>query len=65
MDHLHIRLPPELKRKLKVHCRDQNIAVTSAIIIMIARELHEHSLIPSETDIGQPGASYLGFMLQQ
>lgn len=65
MDHLHIRLPSDLKKKLREHCRSQNVAITSAIIIMIVRELHEHSLTSGEVVGCREGASSLGFVLRQ
>lgn len=65
MDHLHIRLPEGLKLELKRHCRDRNIAVTSAIIMMIVKELRERNLaIEGMTDNHDVGSS-LGFVLRQ
>ena len=65
MDHLHIRLPKELKLKLKTHCRDQNVAVTSAIIMMIVRELRERSLATEATADDHGDGPSLGFVLRQ
>lgn len=65
MEHLHIRLPLELKSHLKKHCRDQNIAVTSAIITMIVRELRERSLTLSDGVADDSDAAFLGFILRQ
>ena len=48
---------------LKQHCRDENIAVTSAVIIMIVRELQERTLTLNEVD--QSETTSLGFVLRQ
>lgn len=65
MDHLHIRLPAELKDELKRHCRDQNIAVTSAIIMMIVKELREHTMTKQAMAEGNLQTASLGFVLRQ
>lgn len=65
MDHLHIRLPVDLKFELKRHCRDQNVAVTSAIIMMIVRELRERSLATEATTDNNGDVPSLGFVLRQ
>ncbi|MBK4216632.1 hypothetical protein JJJ17_11900 [Paracoccus caeni] len=64
MDDLHIRLPEGLKRQLKKHCRDANISVTSAIIIMITNELREQKLSPLDSSIGDDD-QFVGFLLRQ
>lgn len=65
MDHLHIRLPADLKLELKRHCRDRNIAVTSAIIMMIVRELRERDAAISGTTASHGVVPSLGFVLRQ
>ena len=65
MEDLHIRLPKGLKTKLKKHCRDQNIAVTSAVIFMITRELRERSLATDGEEFDQDSTPSLGFILRQ
>lgn len=65
MDHLHIRLPADLKADLKRHCRAQNVAVTSAIIMMIFRELREHSLTLDGAAENHGESASLGFVLRQ
>lgn len=65
MDHLHIRLPRELKFELKKHCRDRNVAVTSAIIMMIVKELRERSLAIEATTDNHGDVPSLGFVLRQ
>ena len=65
MDHLHIRLPENLKFELKKHCRDQNIAVTSAIIMMIVKELRERSLATEATAEDHGDSPSPGFVLRQ
>lgn len=64
MDDLHIRLPEELKRQLKRHCRNANLSVTSAIIIMITNELRDPKLSPSGGDMNA-GSEFVGFLLRQ
>ena len=64
MDDLHIRLPADLKHELKRYCREQNIAVTSAIIMMIVRELQEGNLT-YQGSIENAEVQPLGFILQQ
>lgn len=65
MDHLHIRLPAGLKADLKRHCRDQNIAVTSAVIMMIVKELQQRNSTLNGATESIGSASSLGFVLQQ
>ena len=64
MEDLHIRLPKELKQHLKKHCREANISVTSAIIIMINSELRDRKLSPPGSLVGDEDA-FVGFMLRQ
>lgn len=64
MDDLHIRLPEELKRQLKRHCRDANISVTSAIIIMITNEIRDCRLSLSDAESNDENA-FVGFLLRQ
>lgn len=64
MDDLHIRLPEELKRKLKRHCRDANLSVTSAIIIMITNELRDRRLSSLDSDVNDED-QFVGFLLRQ
>lgn len=64
MDDLHIRLPEELKRRLKRHCRDANLSVTSAIIMMITNELHDRKLSPPGSDMRDKD-EFVGFLLRQ
>ena len=64
MDDLHIRLPEELKRQLKRHCRDANISVTSAIIMMITNELHDRRLSPPDNQMKDED-EFVGFLLRQ
>lgn len=65
MDHLHIRLPTGLKKQLKKHCRDQNISVTSALIIMINKELRDGSLTNASATHDLDEGHALGFVLRQ
>lgn len=65
MDHLHIRLPANLKSDLKRHCREQNIAITSAVIMMIIREMRERSLTLDRATDDHGEAPSLGFVLRQ
>lgn len=65
MDHLHIRLPEDLKCELKRHCRQQNVAVTSAIIMMIVKELRERNLATEGTTDSHGDGPSLGFILRQ
>ncbi len=65
MDHLHIRLPKDLKSELKRHCRDKNVAVTSAIIIMISKELRERNLVTGAATDNNGDAPSLGFVFRQ
>ena len=60
-----LNLSSDLKKKLREHCRAQNVAITSAIIIMIVRELHEHSLTSGEVVGCREGVPSLGFVLRQ
>lgn len=64
MDDLHIRLPEELKRQLKKHCRDANISVTSAIIIMITNEIRDCRLSLTDADSNEDD-QFVGFLLRQ
>lgn len=64
MDDLHIRLPEELKRQLKRHCRDANISVTSAIIIMITNEIRECRLSLSDGESTEED-EFVSFLLRQ
>lgn len=64
MDDLHIRLPKELKRQLKRHCRDANLSVTSAIIIMITNELHDRRLALPDSHMDDED-EFVGFLLRQ
>lgn len=64
MDDLHIRLPEELKRKLKKHCRDANISVTSAIIMMITSELRDRKLSLPDSDMDGED-NFVGFLFRQ
>lgn len=64
MDDLHIRLPEELKRQLKRHCRDANLSVTSAIIMMITNELHHRRLSPPDNHMNDE-EEFVGFLLRQ
>lgn len=64
MDDLHIRLPEGLKRQLKKHCRDANISVTSAIIMMITSELRDRKLSPPDNDMDDED-KFVGFLLRQ
>lgn len=65
MDHLHIRLPTGLKKQLKKYCRDQNISVTSALIIMINKELRDRSLTNASATHEPDEGHALGFVLRQ
>lgn len=65
MEHLHIRLPGTLKKQLKNHCRDQNLSVTSAVIVMITKELRERSLTASSETGTADEDRMLGFVLRQ
>lgn len=64
MDDLHVRLPERLKNRLKTHCRNANISVTSAIIMMITNELREGRLAPVASDADDEG-DFVGFFLRQ
>ncbi|WP_347918397.1 hypothetical protein [Paracoccus marcusii] len=64
MDDLHIRLPEALKKNLKKHCREANISMTSAIIIMINNELRDRKLLPPDSLVDDEDA-FVGFVLRQ
>lgn len=64
MDDLHIRLPKELKQQLKRHCRDANLSVTSAVIVMITNELRDKTLSPPLSD-DNTDDQFVGFFLRQ
>lgn len=65
MEHLHVRLPKELKFALKRYCRDNNIAVTSALIIMITNELRNRSFAIGDAANNPGDTPSLGFVLRQ
>lgn len=64
MDDLHIRLPKELKQQLKRHCRDANISVTSAIIMMITNEIRDGRLSLPDRKSNDEN-EFVGFLLRQ
>lgn len=63
MEHLHIRLPAELKHAFRQRCRDRNISVTSALIIMMTAEVEWPGFVTpiARDELTMP----LGFVLQQ
>lgn len=62
MEHLHIRLPAELKNAFRQRCRERNISVTSALIMMMSEQVESAAAdAASESYTTIP----LGFVLRQ
>lgn len=59
MDHLHIRVPAALKEKFKERCKNYNVALTSAIIMLMKKELQSDDL--TENGDAEEAAEYYRF----